>query len=112
MPHEVSGRTLTLSLFRFDGNAGVLTYMHCESTLPDRSNSDGHSTSQLLAHPNRRHVYFGNRGTDSVAQFEFDEKRERLVRIGVHPTFGRPRAISSSTPAVRTSMLQIRTATV
>ncbi len=74
---------LTLSLFRYDSNRGRLEHIHHASTVPDGSDVRGHSTAQMLVHPDGRHVYVANRGTDTIAIFELDETRGVLNRVGL-----------------------------
>lgn len=78
---------LTLSIFGYDAERGVLAYLHCESTVPPGT-TGRNSTAQLLAHPNGRFVYVSNRGPDTIAIFAFDESTGIVTRIANEPTRG------------------------
>jgi 6-phosphogluconolactonase len=78
---------LTLSVFSYDAEHGVLTYLNRESTVPPGS-TGRNSTAQLLAHPNGRFVYVSNRGPDTIAIFAFDESTGIVTRIANEPTLG------------------------
>ncbi len=80
---------LTLSLFRYDRARGRLDYVRCVSTAPDGADTRQHSTAQMLVHPNGRFVYVANRGTDTIAVFEFDQASEQLATVAFEPTRGK-----------------------
>ena len=80
---------LTLSLFRYDRERGRLEHVHQAPTVPEGTDVRGHSTAQMLVHPQGRHVYVANRGTDSIAIFDLDEARGTLSRVGLQSTLGR-----------------------
>ncbi len=80
---------LTLSLFRYDPVRGALDHIQHLRTVPEGIDTDGHSTAQMLVHPSGRHVYVANRGTDSIAMFDFDEAAERIALVGLVSTEGR-----------------------
>jgi len=80
---------LTLSLFRYDAVRGSLDSIQHLRTVPDGIDTEGHSTAQMQVHPNGRHVYVANRGSDTIAIFDFDEASERMVFLGTVPTEGR-----------------------
>ena len=79
---------LTLSLFRFDPVGGKLDHLRHLRTVPEGVPTEGHSTAQMRVHPNGRHVYVANRGTDTIAHFRFDEAAEQIAFVGVEPTRG------------------------
>ncbi len=79
---------LTLSLFRYDPDAGRLDYVGSRRTVPDGIDTTGHSTAQMLVHPGGRFVYVANRGTDTIAIFDFNEGSEELALVAVVPTLG------------------------
>ena len=69
-------------------NAGTLTVMESVSTLP--SGWSGQSTTaEVVVHPNGRFVYGSNRGHDSIALFQVNEKTGQLTPAGHFPTGGR-----------------------
>jgi len=80
---------LSLSLFRYDPLRGALDPIQHLRTVPDGIDTNGHSTAQMVIHPNGRHVYVANRGTDSIAMFDFDEASERIAFRGIVSTEGR-----------------------
>ena len=79
---------LTVSVFRYDAERGVLTYLHHESTVPPGTTGQN-STAQILAHPNGRYVYVSNRGPDTIAVFAVDEVTAGVERIAHEPTRGK-----------------------
>ena len=78
----------TLSLFRFDAESGTLHYLNCVSTVPEGTPVSGHSTAQMLAHPDGRFVYVANRGSNTIAIIAFDAQREKMAPVGFEPTRG------------------------
>jgi 6-phosphogluconolactonase len=80
---------LTLSLFRYDPVRGALDHIQHLRTVPDGIDTNGHSTAQMVVHPNGRQVYVANRGTDTIAMFDFDEAAERIAFAGTVSTEGR-----------------------
>lgn len=79
---------LTLSLFRYDPVRGALDHIQHLRTVPDGIDTNGHSTAQLLVHPSGQYVYVANRGTDSIAVFDFDEAAERIAFASIVSTEG------------------------
>jgi 6-phosphogluconolactonase len=80
---------LTLSLFRFDPDRGVLEQIRSLPTVPRGMATDQCSTAQMLVHPSGKFVYVANRGSDTIATFQFDEAAERLEFIALEPTRGK-----------------------
>ena len=77
-----------MTVFRYDADAGALTRLLTQSTLP--MNFSGFNTCAAIhAHPNGRFVYASNRGHDSIAVFEFDAAAESLQLRSVHKSGGR-----------------------
>ena len=80
---------LTLSVLRYDPAAGTLDYRRHVDTVPDDAAKQGHSTAQMLAHPDGPFVYVANRGPDTIAIIRFDEASERLTPVAFESTRGR-----------------------
>ena len=79
---------LTISVFGYDAEAGVLTHQQHASTLPPGVTGQL-STAQIAAHPNGRFVYVSNRGHDSIAIFGIDPDRGTVTLLANGPTGGR-----------------------
>lgn len=78
----------SVTVFRYDAEAGELTRLGSQSTLP--LNHMGFSTCAAIhVHPQGRFVYASNRGHDSIAVFEFDAEIESLVQRSIHASGGR-----------------------
>ena len=77
----------TLTLFRYDATAGVLTEVQTVSTLP--VDVKGGSTAEVVVHPSGKFVYGSNRGHDSIAIFRFDAAKQSLTPGGHVKTGGR-----------------------
>ena len=84
----VNELSCSVTVFRYDADAGALTRLLTQSTLP--MNFSGFNTCAAIhAHPNGRFVYASNRGHDSIAVFEFDAAAESLQLRSVHKSGGR-----------------------
>lgn len=84
----VNELSCSVSVFRYDAEAGALTRLQTISTLP--LNHMGFNTCAAIhVHPNGRHVYASNRGHDSIAVFEFDAADETLQQRSIHKSGGR-----------------------
>ena len=77
----------TLTSYAWDGEAGTLTQLSTQSTLPDAWKGEN-TTAEVAVHASGRFVYASNRGHDSIAVFAASETGA-LTRIGLYPTGGR-----------------------
>ncbi|MCY3718975.1 MAG: lactonase family protein [Anaerolineaceae bacterium] len=84
----VNELSCSVTVFRFDPDAGELTRLGSLSTLP--LNYMGFNTCAAIhVDPQGRFVYASNRGHDSIAVFEFDADSESLVQRSIHASGGR-----------------------
>ena len=84
----VNELSCSVTVYRFDPEAGELTRLGTLSTLP--LNYMGFNTCAAIhVHPQGRFVYASNRGHDSIAVFEFDAESESLVQRSIHASGGR-----------------------
>jgi len=77
----------TISAFTYD-ERGALQIVDTQNTLPVAREA-GHSTAQIVVHPNGRYVYGSNRGHHSIAIFEIDQQTGRLTPRGHESTQGK-----------------------
>jgi len=70
---------LSITLFRYDPEAGALSVLQTISTLPDSLREMPNSASEIRIHPGGQFVYAANRGHDSIAAFRFDPATEKLA---------------------------------
>ncbi|MEQ1884957.1 MAG: lactonase family protein [Bryobacteraceae bacterium] len=88
-------REATVSTFSFDSGNGEVRPIQTIGTVPDGYSGPRVSPTDIRIHPNGKFVYSANRGDDSVAVFEVDEKSGKLNRIEVTKTGGQgPREIN------------------
>jgi 6-phosphogluconolactonase len=79
----------TVTAFRYDAKAGVLTEIETASTLPKDVNvTDALSTAEVQVHPSGRFLYGSNRVHDTIAVFSI-AKDGRLTLIENVPTLGK-----------------------
>lgn len=71
----------TITAFAFDAEAGSLTELQTTSTLP-ADFSANNSTAEVVVHPSGKFVYGSNRGHNSIAVFQVDEKTGKLTAAG------------------------------
>jgi 6-phosphogluconolactonase len=80
--------TSTVTAFTYDPRAGKLTPIQTLSTLPPDFTGNN-STAEVLVHPSGKFLYGSNRGHNSIAHFNIDERTGKLTPAGHHPTMGR-----------------------
>jgi len=84
----------SVSAYRRDSSAGILTRVQTVSTLP--AGYEGENTcAQIHIHPTGRFLYVSNRGHDSIAGFAIDEVTGQLTPLGQQRTEPRPRAFNT-----------------
>jgi 6-phosphogluconolactonase len=71
---------LTMTVFSYDPDKGVLTPIQTISTVPAGYKKG--STAEVVVHPSGKFVYGSNRGHDSIAIFRADEKTGKLEAVG------------------------------
>jgi 6-phosphogluconolactonase len=77
----------SVSVFRFDGAAGVLHPLQTISTFP--KDFSGHNDdAEIQVHPSGKFLYASNRGHDSIAVFAIDQKKGTLTPVEYSPTKG------------------------
>ena len=77
----------TVSVFSYDGAAGVLRPLQTTSTFP--KDFSGHNDdAEIEVHPSGKFLYASNRGHDSIAVFAIDPNQGTLTLIEYAPTNG------------------------
>jgi len=77
----------TITAFRYDAKAGVLSEIQTVSTLP--AHFDGaNTTAEIDVHPSGRWLYVSNRGHNSVALFNVDRDKGTLTWVEEQMTGG------------------------
>ncbi len=79
---------LSVTVFRYDAEAGTLTPVQTISTLPEEMREVPSSGSEIRIHPSGRFLYTGNRGHDSIAAFAINTSTGRLKFIEREPIRG------------------------
>lgn len=70
----------TLTAMSYDPEKGAFKVLNTLSTLP--APHKGNSTAETVVHPNGKFVYTSNRGHNSIATFEIDEKTGEIKAAG------------------------------
>lgn len=70
----------TLTALSYDAEKGTFTKLNTLSTLPEPTK--GNSTAETVVHPNGKFVYTSNRGHNSIAVFEIDQKTGEIKAAG------------------------------
>jgi 6-phosphogluconolactonase len=71
----------TVTALSYDATSGKLETIHSISTLPEGYKGNT-STAEVVVHPSGKFVYGSNRGHDSIAIFQVDEKTGKLTANG------------------------------
>jgi 6-phosphogluconolactonase len=77
----------TVSVFSFDGAAGVLRSVQTISTVP-KGFSGHNDDAEIAVHPSGKFLYASNRGHDSIAVFAIDANKGTLTLLEFVPTKG------------------------
>ena len=77
-----------ITAFEYDPDTGALSEFQVIGTLPTGF-SGSNTTADIHVHPSGKFVYGSNRGHDSIAIFEVDQRSGRLAAIGHRSTRGR-----------------------
>jgi 6-phosphogluconolactonase len=78
----------TVSVFAYDGAAGVLHPLQTISTFP-KGFSEHNDDAEVQVHPSGKFLYASNRGHDSIAVFAIDPNNGTLTLIEYAPTKGK-----------------------
>ena len=77
----------SVTMFRYDGERGMLTEQQTLSTIPDDFEETTHCADVKIT-PCGRFLYGTNRGHDSIAVYAIDEESGRLSLVGIEPSLG------------------------
>ena len=77
----------TVTVFDYESDSGILIEQQTISTLPDDFEGTSYC-ADLKITPNGRFLYGTNRGHDSIASYEIDDKG-RLTLLGIEPSLGK-----------------------
>src|SRR6266849_3121789 len=78
----------SVSVFAFDGNAGVLRPQQTISTIP-KGFAEHNDDAEIEVHPSGKFLYASNRGHDSIAVFAIDSNKGTLSLVEYAPTKGK-----------------------
>jgi len=78
----------TVSVFTYEGAAGVLRPLQTISTLP-KGFTEHNDDAEIEVHPSGKFLYASNRGHDSIAVFAIDANKGTLTPIEYAPTKGK-----------------------
>jgi 6-phosphogluconolactonase len=78
----------SVSVFAFDGAAGVLHPLQTISTIP-KGFVEHNDDAEIAVHPSGKFLYASNRGHDSIAVFAIDAGKGTLTFIEYVPTKGK-----------------------
>jgi 6-phosphogluconolactonase len=78
----------SVSVFSFDGKAGILRSLQTISTLP-KGFTGPNDDAEIEVHPSGRFLYGSNRGHDSIAVFAIDANKGTLSLVEYAPTKGK-----------------------
>lgn len=85
----INETNLTMASAEWDEEAGLLTLINIESTLPPATSSSGFSTAEVLVHPNGSFVFGSNRGHDSIVTMHIDQGNGTIQRAFNESTQGK-----------------------
>ena len=80
--------TSSVTVFDVEKSSGAFKSKQTISTLPEKF-SGSNTTAEVLVHPSGRFLYCSNRGHDSVASFQIDQKTGELTLIGITSSGGK-----------------------
>lgn len=80
--------TLEVIAMKHDQGTGGLELIQKLSTVPEGTPQEGNSTAETQVHPNGKFVYVSNRGPNSIAVFQVDEKSGELTEVERESTRG------------------------
>jgi len=86
--YVVNAMGTSVSVFAFDGNAGVLRQQQTISTIP-KGFAEHNDDAEIEVHPSGKFLYASNRGHDSIAVFAIDSNKGTLSLVEYAPTKGK-----------------------
>jgi 6-phosphogluconolactonase len=86
--YVVNEMSSSVSVFSFDGRAGVLRPLQTISTIP-KGFAEHNDDAEIEVHPSGKFLYASNRGHDSIAVFAIDSDMGTLSLIDFAPTKGK-----------------------
>lgn len=81
----------SVTVYSFDKAGGSLKALQTASTLPSDF-SQRNACAEIRIHPTGRFLYVSNRGHDSIARFQVDDRSGSLLALGQTPTEKTPRS--------------------
>jgi len=81
----------SVTAYRFEKASGSLQAMQTVTTLPNGF-SERNACAEIKIHPTGRFLYVSNRGHDSIARFQVDERSGELTALGQTSTEKTPRS--------------------
>ncbi|HZK82765.1 MAG TPA: lactonase family protein [Humisphaera sp.] len=87
--YVITEAALTVTVFTYDAEHGVLHDIQTISTLPEGFTGKGLSTAELIMHPSGKFLYGSNRGHDSIVGYAVDQATGKLTLVGHTPTQGK-----------------------
>ena len=81
----------SVTAYRFDRIEGSLTALQTISTLPSEF-KQRNACAEIKIHPTGRFLYVSNRGHDSIARFQVEDRSGELTALGQTPTEKTPRS--------------------
>jgi 6-phosphogluconolactonase len=81
----------SVTAYRLDNTRGSLQALQTVSTLPSNF-GEPNACAEIKIHPTGRFLYVSNRGHDSIARFEVEERTGELTALGQTPTEKTPRS--------------------
>ncbi|MEP6540558.1 MAG: beta-propeller fold lactonase family protein, partial [Bryobacteraceae bacterium] len=79
----------TVTAFSYNKSAGTLKEIQTITTLPKDFKGTDLSTAEVQVHPSGKFLYGSNRGHDSIASFNIDQKTGLLTATGQTSTQGK-----------------------
>jgi 6-phosphogluconolactonase len=81
----------SVTAYRLNKTSGSLLALQTVSTLPSDF-GQRNACAEIKIHPTGRFLYVSNRGHDSIARFQVDERSGELTALGHTPTEKTPRS--------------------
>jgi 6-phosphogluconolactonase len=78
----------TVTVFSYEPASGALHMLQTVSTLPKGFEGET-KTAEVQVHPSGKFLYGSNRGHDSIAVFEINNRKGTLTPIAYTPTLGK-----------------------
>ena len=85
--YSINELNSSVSAFKYDSTIGKLTPAQTVSTLPDGFDGEN-NCAEIAIHPNGKFLYASNRGHNSIAAFEINQKTGELRALNHQSTQG------------------------